>query len=146
MINGFKGEYKFLSNFYKKDILYNGILYKSSEHAYQALKSTNKEDHDLVSNQQSPRMSKKIGSKIKVRSDWEDIKYNIMMDILRVKFKDPILSKMLLNTNNKFLKETNNWHDNTWGDCVCDKCKENGKNWLGEILMKIRKENKNNKI
>jgi hypothetical protein len=37
--------------------------------------------------------------------------------------------------------EGNNWHDNTWGNCLCDKCKGiEGKNLLGNILMQVREE------
>lgn len=35
--------------------------------------------------------------------------------------------------------EGNYWHDNYWGNCTCDKCKNiEGQNKLGKILMKIR--------
>jgi hypothetical protein len=38
--------------------------------------------------------------------------------------------------------ETNNWHDNWWGDCICGqpKCAEKGKNHLGKIITSIRDE------
>jgi len=37
-ICGFFGPYKWLSNFYKCPVLYQGIIYPSSENAYQAAK------------------------------------------------------------------------------------------------------------
>jgi len=89
MINGFQGQYKFLSNFHKKELTFRGEHYATSEHAYQAYKTTNNEDHRLVQSQSSPRMSKKYGSLIKCRKDWENIKYDLMLEIVRAKFQDP---------------------------------------------------------
>jgi len=89
MINGFQGQYKFLSNFYEKELTFRGEHYATSEHAYQAYKTTNNEDHRLVQSQSSPRMSKKYGSLIKCRKDWENIKYDLMLEIVRAKFQDP---------------------------------------------------------
>ncbi len=35
--------------------------------------------------------------------------------------------------------EYNHWHDNFWGDCLCDRCKHiDGENMLGKMLMAIR--------
>ena len=51
------------------------------------------------------------------------------------------LQKKLLDTKDMELEETNWWHDNCWGNCVCDKCKDIiGENKLGKILMRIREE------
>jgi len=145
MINGFEGQYRFLSNFYERRLNFCGKYYATSEHAYQAFKATTEEDHELVRLQTSPRMTKKYGGEIKIRADWEDIKYDLMLEIVREKFKDPYLKNLLEKTGDKYLEETNWWHDNTWGNCTCgrDKCKDEGKNYLGKILMKIRKENRN---
>ena len=31
------------------------------------------------------------------------------------------------------------WHDNVWGNCECERCKETeGKNLLGKALMEVR--------
>jgi hypothetical protein len=44
---------------------------------------------------------------------------------------------MLLSTGDMELTESNWWHDNFWGVCTCNKCKD-GENNLGKILMDIR--------
>jgi predicted NAD-dependent protein-ADP-ribosyltransferase YbiA (DUF1768 family) len=36
--------------------------------------------------------------------------------------------------------ESNNWHDNYWGDCTCLRCYRIGENHLGKILMRLRDE------
>ena len=43
VINEFQGKYRFLSNFYPCDIVYEGIQYPSTEHAYQAAKTLDTE-------------------------------------------------------------------------------------------------------
>jgi len=48
---------------------------------------------------------------------------------------------MLLATLDAELIEGNAWHDNFWGDCFCEKCRDiEGLNVLGNILMRIREE------
>lgn len=77
-------------------------------------------------------------------SNWDEISYDIMFDILRAKFSVPELAEMLESTGDAYLEESNHWHDNRWGRCTCEKCREKeGKNWLGEILMRVRHMNRN---
>ena len=82
-----------------------------------------------------------MGRNIKLRKDWELIKNNIMYEICFEKFsQNENLKQMLLETGNEYLEERNYWHNNEWGVCYCDKCKnKGGKNNLGVILMKVRK-------
>lgn len=135
MIKGFRGEYFFLSNFYETDIHYNGITYKSSESAFQAMKckriSSRKSFIFL-----SPSEAKSKGKRISLREDWDEVKDNIMYDICRIKFSKPILKAKLLATGDQYLEETNDWGDDYWGVLSNGK----GKNKLGKILMKIREE------
>lgn len=141
VIDCFDGEYAFLSNFYEHPIEINGVTYKSTEHAFQAMKATNKADHDLIVNAQTPGQAKRLGKKIQLRSDWEDIKYIVMQDILRVKFASPELGQLLMATGDATLIEGNTWHDNLWGNCTCPRCADKvGKNWLGNILMGVRQD------
>lgn len=141
MINGFFNEYKYLSNFYEGEIIdYNGLTYKNAEAAFQAQKTLKKNTRKYFCELQ-PKDAKTLGRKIELRSDWEDIKDNIMLEIIRAKFKDEYLKEKLLKTGAESLVEVNWWHDNYWGDCHCNKCKNTlGKNMLGRILMQVRKE------
>ena len=64
-----------------------------------------------------------------------------MEDGLRLKFADPELREMLISTYPHELVEGTTWHDNEWGNCSCERCKNiPGKNKLGKILMKLRTE------
>ena len=58
-----------------------------------------------------------------------------MEEIVRIKFKDEDLRKLLLATCTEELVEGNNWGDKFW--VVCD---GQGRNELGKILMKVRRE------
>lgn len=138
-IDNFSEKYEFLSNFYEKPFTYNGVEYKTSEHAFQAAKCANKDDAKKIIDADTPGKAKRLGRRITLRSDWEDVKIDIMYDILIAKFSDQDLKQKLLDTRDVILIEGTTWHDNTWGNCTCDKCKNIvGKNYLGKSLMKVR--------
>lgn len=142
IIKEFRNENKFLSNFYLCDVTYNGVKYASSEHAYQAQKAINEEDKKKFTENITVGEAKKLGNKIKIRKDWnQQTRVNIMTEIVNEKFKqNSELKKLLKETKNSLLIEGNNWHDNFWGDCYCNKCiNKKGKNILGKILMIVRK-------
>ena len=144
MINIFDGEYAFLSNFYECPITYNGLTYSNSEAAFHAQKTLNNRER-LQFTTLSPSESKKLGRKITLRSDWEQVKTRLMYEICREKFyQNEELAEKLLATGEEYLEEGTYWHDNCWGNCYCDKCKNIiGENRLGKILMDIREELKN---
>ena len=139
-IDSFRGAYYFLSNFYLIKILYGGIEFPSTENAYQAMKSFDT-DYRIKCSICGPGVSKRLGKTVELREDWEDANIIIMYDLLKQKFQNPDLQKKLLSTGRLELIEGNNWHDNFWGDCHCDKCKNIvGQNRLGKLLMKVRSE------
>ena len=130
----FRNEYYFLSNMYPCTIEYNGKKYPCVETAFQAQKSS---DVDFIRNGcfVDGFTAKKIGRHVKLRSDWQNVKIDIMKDIIRAKFHNEQLRKMLLATGNKELVEDNSWGDYFWG-----RCNGVGENMLGKILMLIRSE------
>ena len=134
-IYGFFKEHRFLSNFHIEDVLYDGIIYPTVEHAYQAAKSLDREERVRVSKLDTPGKAKKEGQKLDLREDWEEVKYQVMLNCTRNKYTDPVLKQMLLDTSDKYLEETNWWNDQYWGVC-----KGNGQNNLGKILMIVRGE------
>lgn len=71
-----------------------------------------------------------------MRPDWEEVKYDVMYEIVKAKFiQNPDLKEKLLSTGDEYLVEGNHWGDRTWGQV-----NGVGKNWLGKILMKVREE------
>lgn len=140
MINDFHKENYFLSNFFSSPLYYDGILYPTVEHAFQAAKMVRVADRLAIQTAKSPNLAKRIGRHGLMRSDWEDVKVDVMRHCLQYKFLlDPELREMLRGTAPHQLVEGNTWHDNCWGDCSCPKCANKpGTNYLGKLLMEIR--------
>lgn len=138
---GFSGELEFLSNFYECSIRYEGLTYDSVEAAFQAAKCADPAQREEFVGLMASEAKKK-GQKVSLRSDWEDVKVGIMDQLVRLKFDvHADLRGMLLAVDPEQLVETNNWHDNFFGNCVCPKHKDvKGKNILGKILTDIRSE------
>lgn len=134
-IQGFQGEWRFLSNFWAATIVFDGETYPTVEHAFQAAKTLSKQERQWVRSAERPGEARKRGKKVTLRQNWEDHKLTIMEDLVRQKFQDPTLRESLLATGDRPLEETNNWGDRFWGIC-----NGQGKNHLGRILMKIRAE------
>lgn len=85
-----------------------------------------------------PSAAKKLGRRVQLRPDWEDVKVGIMEEIVRAKFtQNEVLKWRLIATGEAYLEEGNTWHDTCWG--VDSKTGE-GQNHLGRILMKVREE------
>ncbi len=133
MINSFRGKYYFLSNFYETPITFDGITYRNNEAAFQAQKVLNKEEQTEFSNLNASE-AKKLGRKVLLRKDWEDVKVLLMQGIVDAKFdQHPELAALLMDTGDEYLEEGNTWGDKIWGT-VDGK----GQNLLGQILMKTR--------
>lgn len=150
-VDSFSGKYESFSNFYPAIVFYEGIRFPTVEHAFVAAKSIDRNFRLMISKipQKQAGKAKRKGRKIELRPNWEDIKVEIMRNLLRQKFKQPRFKNLLLETDNAVLTEGNYWHDNFWGDCNCEKCQDIiGINALGLLLMRIRHEirNKDTKI
>lgn len=134
----FKGDDRYLSNFFIASFVWNGTLWAHSEAAYQAAKATTREDYESFI-QLKPGDAKRHGREITIRSDWEEVKYDIMREIVFAKFsQNPELKAKLLATGHALLEEGNNHRDQIWG--VCPPRSGMGKNYLGKILMEVREE------
>lgn len=120
-------------------MVYDGDKYRTVEHAFQAAKCVNRADKEQLINAETPMLAKKIGKKVQLRSDWEQVKDSIMENVLRAKFNDKRLREHLNNTKGFELIEGNRWHDQYWGTCTCTLHNNiPGKNMLGISLMKVR--------
>ena len=136
VIDNFRGKYDFLSNFYKRPVVYNGLTFKDNEAAFQAQKVADNKDQMLAFTKIAGSDAKHLGRLVQCRKDWEQVKVQIMTDIVRAKFtQNPDLAENLKGTYPAELIEGNNWNDKFWG-----KCHGVGQNHLGEILMKVRQE------
>lgn len=144
MIEKFRGEYRWLSNFAEceRPIFLEGDSneYPTVEHAYQAAK-TFYADYRLKIKNGDAVHAKRFFKNLKqwVRPDWNQVKLGIMEHCLRQKFAPGTsLLKKLLETGNEEIVEGNTWGDVFWGQCPIGK----GQNHLGKLLMKLRLEAK----
>jgi len=136
-ITKFRGDYAYLSNFYTCEIVYENIVYKSVEHAYNAMKSTNFNDKLFIANAETPSISKKRARMIEIRKDWDMVKISIMKKLLKLKFEQEPFNQLLINTGKYKIIEWNDWGEIFWG---IDSRTKKGKNMLGILLMEIRDE------
>src|SRR5579859_1652366 len=130
MIPHFKSEkHKFLSNFYPVPVKYEGRVFPTSEHAYMSAKSgdditiskingeteiVNWKDFCSRGNVSAGEI-KKMSRSVKLIDGWDIKKFDVMYNVLRSKFSDSRLKKLLLETGDENLQE-GNWHnDEIWG-------------------------------
>lgn len=131
-IDSFSGEYAFLSNFYYFCAV--GRKYITVEHLYQASKTNNPDQRNMVLSASTPTLAKKIGRKVDLVEGWDKSKIDVMRKLVSYKFScDHRLRDKLLATQDAELIEGNHWRDTFWG--VYDGV---GENWLGRILMEVR--------
>lgn len=136
-IRSFRGEYDFLSNFYEAPVTYEGITYPHSEAAFQAAKVLDEEMRRTFT-ALTPTQAKHRGKRVALRSDWNEVRLNVMEEVVRCKFtQHPELAQRLLDTGDALLMEGNRWRDTFWGVSTAT---GKGQNHLGKILMKIREE------
>ena len=134
-ITEFRGPYFFLSNFYETPVKYEGLTYPSSEAAFQAAKCLDPKARKIFQTM-TPKQAKQFGRRVSLRPDWEEIKLQVMAEILKNKFENKILRTQLLATDTANLVEGNYWHDTFWG---VDLTTGKGQNHLGKLLMNLRK-------
>lgn len=134
-ILSFQGPHRFLSNFYPARVRYGGVVFATTEHAYQAAKTCDRNEAMRISLLAKPGDAKRVGKTLALRPDWEQVKEPVMLELLRLKFALPNLRAMLLATGDAWLEEGNTWGDTYWGVC-----RGQGKNRLGHLLMQVRQE------
>ncbi|RIA97874.1 hypothetical protein C1645_719390 [Glomus cerebriforme] len=128
------------SNFFEAEILIDGETWPTVEHYFQAQKFPSQpEIQQKIRNFKTPGQAKNFGVKHSgLRSDWEQVKDNVMHEALRAKFSQHRnLRKLLLSTGDAELVESSPT-DSYWGNAARKDGSE-GFNKLGLLLMEIRK-------
>lgn len=131
----FNDEYFFLNNFANSKLTINGITYPSVQHAFEAMKTSDKEVQAEIAVTEKAVDAMKIARNAPFRSDFIGNRLVIMEQLLRKKFDSPYYKKQLLATGDKEIVNTLYWKDNFWGVNEVD---GQGQNWLGRLLTKIR--------
>lgn len=107
MINKFRGEYNWLSNFASCKVVYKGINYPSIENAYQSAKSDDIKWKKFCSTHNAI-IVKKCSHKIPLIESWNKIKLSIMEELLRQKFIfNDYYKKKLIETKDEYIEEGN---------------------------------------
>lgn len=146
---GFRGEYRFLSNFWVAPVTatVRGLTrtFATSEHLYQAYKlecSPITQDEaaewvDAFMSDSAPGAGKSLGRNIPLNAAlWDEAAVHYMRLTLYLKFtQNPELLTKLVDTADVELIEYNGWGDTTWG---VDTRTGEGKNRLGKLLMELR--------
>lgn len=134
--------YGALSNLYRVPILFEGEVFPTAEHAYQAGKARKKAVRDWLLAAPSPALVAMAAHGLyywDVCPGWSTTKFARMKAVLRAKFQQHAeLAKLLLGTGTARLVEsatTDNPVNRLWGEV-----NGVGRNMLGVLLMEVRDE------
>ena len=140
-IDRFRGAYHCFSNFFIEP---DGTHIEAE---FQAAKTHDEQERAFVL-RLTPSQSKKAGGKrglklpdgttfrVTLRKDWEDVKEEVMLGLLRRKFgTHEKLREILLGTGDEHIEEGNQHGDKVWGTV-----NGVGENKLGKALMRVRAE------
>lgn len=130
------------SNLYRRPIEFEGRVYPTAEHAYQAGKARRPEVRDWILAAPSPALLAMAAHGLyywDITPGWSKIKIDRMKRILIAKFtQHEDLRELLLSTGNKRLVESatvDNPVNRLWGEV-----NGKGQNTLGRLLMEVRAE------
>lgn len=134
--------YGAFSNLYPRPIEFEGRVYPTSEHAYQAGKASKPVVREWILSAPTPSLAAMAAHGLYVWDvvpNWAQIKFDRMRAVLRAKFEQHAdLKDLLLSTGDARLVEAgtvNNAVNRLWGE-VDGK----GENTLGVMLMELRSE------
>lgn len=146
----FDGQHPYvaLSNFYIGEPLEIPQIdcdFMTGEHAFAYMKADTRDEANWIRNAFDPGEAKMRGRQCVLRRDWEAVKYDAMMAVLRAKFTlDRLEGEVLLSTGDALLVEGTFWGDRVWGVDLRDDqvyaTHSPGRNWLGTLLMARRAE------
>ena len=132
--------YGVFSNLYKCPVEFEGTVFPTSEHAYQAGKARKPAVRQWILNAPTPALAAMAAHGLYVWDvvpDWAQTKFERRRTVLRAKFdQHPALRELLLSTGTARLVEAgtvNNAVNRLWGE-VDGK----GENMLGVMLMELR--------
>jgi ribA/ribD-fused uncharacterized protein len=131
--------YDLFNNFSANAVEYEGKLYPTAEHAYQASKCLSEVGKMKILKAKSPILAKEVANK-EYKSDrdpeWESKKLIVMESILRAKLSQHgKVLEALMKSGSEVIEE-DSAQDSFWGIGVDGK----GQNQLGKLWMNIRKD------
>jgi ribA/ribD-fused uncharacterized protein len=162
--DGVAGPAQFLSNFYPSSLrlpanVYARLLapeviegrerpslpdlsereFGTGEHAFQAFKARSYAAFDAIASAEDANLAKALGRRTALRPDWNDVKVEVMREVVAAKFApDTEAARKLLATGTAMLIEGTTWYDAEWGVCLSEDGYIRGRNLLGSLLMERR--------
>ena len=134
--------YGAFSNLYRRSVQFEGEVFATSEHAYQAGKARKREVRDWVLSAPSPALVAMAAHGLyywDIVPGWSRTKFDRMRGVLRAKFtQHDDLRELLLSTGDARLVESatvDNEVNRLWGEVNGE-----GRNMLGQLLMELRAE------
>jgi ribA/ribD-fused uncharacterized protein len=131
-------DYGCFSNFSRHGVELDGVYWPTAEHCFQAMKFSDEEHRERIRQASTPGEAKRLGRdrSVSIRADWDDVRDEIMLRIVRRKFEmHADLRQVLLDTGDEELVEGAP-SDPYWGRGADGR----GENRLGKILMQVREE------
>ena len=136
MIDRFRDENDWLSNFAPVKITLNGVTYASVEHAYMSAKSDSKEWKKLCADpSRTAGEVKRLSKLLTLVDNWDKRKVAVMRSCLMQKYHTEPYRTKLINTGSEYIKEGNTWGDVFWGVNIET---GEGENNLGKLIMYVR--------
>lgn len=134
--------YGAFSNLFRRPMEFEGRVYPTAEHAYQAGKARKDEVREWILSAPTPSLVAMAAHGLytwDIVPEWSRTKFDRMRKVLKAKFSQhEDLKNLLLSTGNARLVEagrTDNAVNRTWGEV-----NGKGQNMLGVLLMEVRDE------
>ena len=139
------------SNFEFVDIEHKGNVFPTTEHAFMWEKAMCFGDKQIANELLTcklPGLAKNLGRQVKNfdAGKWDEVCYEAMLVVNRIKWNQPKYKEFLLGTGDKTLVEASPY-DRIWGigmkaneEGIEDEANWKGHNLLGKVLMDVRKE------
>jgi hypothetical protein len=128
------GEFKAFSNFYYAEFYLDGVQWACSEQAYMYAKSDDPTYRRKIKKTQNPFEVKALGRKVELRPNWDNLKYWIMIRVIKAKFsQNADLKDLLISTGDRSIHE--DCKDPWWGGGPNF---PSGRDLLGKALMEVR--------
>lgn len=138
ILDCYERDYYIFSNFSAFQLYWKGKIYPTSEHAYHSEKFDDPKIKNMIRKMPSAHACFKWAEENKNirRVDWDEVKLDIMKEILKEKANQhPYVMKKLKASGDNAIVECS-WRDNFWGWGP----NKDGQNQLGKLWMEIRKE------
>lgn len=137
-VHCYMDEFYCLGNFTPFRVVFDGIDYDTSEHAYHAQKFIHPSLREAIRSTRSAHDAFKLADSLResYRPDWYEIRLGVMRDILLAKLdQHEYVRRKLYETDAREIVE-DSWRDSFWGLGP----NGDGENMLGKLWMEIRRD------